>query len=42
MEKPVDMALRTVLAVVGLLFVLAILFGGEIDEDAGVLFVPEQ
>ncbi|WP_256388495.1 hypothetical protein [Haladaptatus sp. W1] len=41
MEKPVAMALRTV-AVVGLLFVLAVLFGGDIDEDAGVLLVPEQ
>jgi hypothetical protein len=42
MRNPVAMALRTVLAVVGLLFVLAVLFGGEIDEDAGVLFIPEQ
>ncbi|WP_256388558.1 hypothetical protein [Haladaptatus sp. W1] len=42
MGKTVALAIRTVLAVVGLLFVLAILFGGDIDEDAGVFFIPEQ
>ncbi|WP_423746990.1 hypothetical protein V5735_20365 (plasmid) [Haladaptatus sp. SPP-AMP-3] len=42
MGKTVALAIRTVLAVVGLLFVLAVLFGGDIDEDAGVLLTSEQ
>jgi hypothetical protein len=42
MGKTVAMAIRTVLAGVGLLFVLAVLFGGDINEDAGVLLIHEQ
>ncbi|WP_435157563.1 hypothetical protein [Haladaptatus sp. DFWS20] len=41
MVKTVAIAIKTVLAGVGLLFVLAILFGGNIDEDAGVLQISE-
>ncbi|SIR75509.1 hypothetical protein SAMN05421858_3639 [Haladaptatus litoreus] len=36
MVKTLDLAMKTVLAGVGLLFLLAVLFGGDIDEDIGV------
>ena len=42
MGKTVAMAIKTVLAVVGLLFMLAVLFGGDIEEDASVLLIHEQ
>ncbi|WP_266081569.1 hypothetical protein [Haladaptatus caseinilyticus] len=40
MVKTVAMAIKMVLAVVGLLLLLAVLFGGETDEDVGVVQIP--
>jgi hypothetical protein len=40
--KTADLVIKAALAGGSLLFLLAILFGGDIDEDIGALQISEQ